>query len=169
MKTIVCILGFLFCSVFNAEIRITTLDDWNINSTSEHDLFVTKQGEVNNDNFVGFQMDRPFCICSNPIFKLNTQEILEEGSTFPALISVDLGKKKDISLKVLLYEAGKAFLKPLNFPSFRKSSVVEVESEVATELFITKGIEHVMSSSKSMCESEYYYEYVEPKAAELDV
>ena len=39
-----------------AEIDITTLDNWNIVNTSEHNLFITKHGEEDPNNFVGFQM-----------------------------------------------------------------------------------------------------------------
>jgi hypothetical protein len=30
-------------------------------------------------------------------------------------------------------------------------------------------MQHAMDSSKSMCESNYYFEHIEPKEAELDV
>ena len=57
----------------------------------------------------------------------------------------------------------------MSFPSLTDSKVVEVKSKIANELFLTSGMQHAMDSSKSMCESDYYFEYIEPKAAELDV
>ena len=48
-------------------------------------------------------------------------------------------------------------------------AIVEVKSKLANERFLTSGIRHAMDSSKSMCESNYYFEYIEPKEAELDV
>ena len=115
-------------------------------------------------------MKRPFCICANPIFNLNTDYKAEEGKIVEATITVDLTKPTSILFKILkVFDSGNVFLRPLNFPSLRESRVVEVKSELANELFLTSGLQHVMDSSKSMCESDYYFEYVKPKKTELDV
>ena len=152
-----------------AEVDLVTLDNWNISSTTEHNLFISKQGEINPNNFIGFQMNRPFCICANPVFNLKTDYELEEGGTFEATVLVDLSKPTSIFFRILkVFESGSVFLRPLNFPSLRESRVVEVRSELANELFLTSGIQHAMDSSKSMCESDYYFEYVEPKIKEID-
>ena len=153
-----------------AEVDLVTLDNWNISNTTEHDLFISKQGEINPKNFIGFQMNRPFCICANPIFNLKTDYEIKEGSTFEATIAVELSKPFSIFFKILkVFESGSVFLRPLSFPSLTDSKVVEVKSKLANELFLTAGMQHAMDSSKSMCESNYYFEHIEPKAAELDV
>ena len=153
-----------------AEVDLVTLDNWNITNTTEHNLFISKQGEINPNNFIGFQMNRPFCVCANPIFNLKTDYEIEEGSTVEATLAVDLSKPTSILLKILkVFESGQVFFRPINFPSLRESRVVELKSELANELFLTSGIQHAMDSSKSMCESDYYFEYVEPKKAEQDV
>ena len=114
-------------------------------------------------------MNRPFCICANPVFNLKPDYELEEGGTFEASVLVDLSKPTSIFFRILkVFESGSVFLRPLNFPSLRESRVVEVRSELANELFLTSGIQHAMDSSKSMCESDYYFEYVEPKIKEID-
>ncbi|SVC86247.1 uncharacterized protein METZ01_LOCUS339101 [marine metagenome] len=153
-----------------AEVDLVTLDNWNISNTTEHNLFISKQGEINPNNFIGFQMNRPFCICANPVFNLKTDYEIKEGSTFEATIAVDLSKPFSIFFKILkVFESGSVFLRPISFPSLTDSKVVEVKSKIANELFLTSGMQHAMNSSKSMCESDYYFEYIEPKAAELDV
>ena len=153
-----------------AEVDLVTLDNWNISNTTEHNLFISKQGEINPNNFIGFQMNRPFCICANPVFSLKTDYEIKEGSTFEATIAVDLSKPFSIFFKILkVFESGSVFLRPMSFPSLTDSKVVEVKSKIANELFLTSGMQHAMDSSKSMCESDYYFEYIEPKAAELYV
>ncbi len=157
-------------SIIYGEVDLVTLDNWNISSTNEHNLFISKQGEINPDNFIGFQMNRPFCVCANPVFNLKTDYEIEEGSTFEASIAVDLSKPFSIFFRILkVFESGNVFLRPLSFPSLTDSKIVEVKSKLANERFLTSGIQHAMDSSKSMCESNYYFEYIEPKEAELDV
>jgi len=84
-----------------AGVDLTTIDNFNIFSTSEHDLIVSKPGHKDRVNFLAFRMERPFCICANPV--------------------ISLGSDKE------------------------------------------------MEQSKSMCESNWYYEEVEPKTKEMDV
>ena len=169
MKKFILLL-ILFPLISFAEVDLVTLDNWNISNTTEHNLFISKQGEINPNNFIGFQMNRPFCICANPVFNLKTDYEIKEGSTVEATIAVDLSKPFSIFFRILkVFESGSVFLRPLSFPSLTDSKVVEVKSKLANERFLTAGMQHAMDSSKSMCESDYYFEYIEPKAAELDV
>ena len=165
----VCIL--IFSSTKFSEVDIITLDNFNIYSTSEHDLIVNKRGNKDRVNFLAFRMDRPFCICSNPVISLASNKEVEEGSKVKGTITVDMTKPMDTLLHVLqVFESGHVLFRPLNFPSLRSSSVVKVKTELGTsETFLTKGIDAVMEQSKSMCESDYYYEAVEPKIKEMDV
>ena len=111
-------------------------------------------------------MNRPFCICSNPVFNLITLNPITEGDFITASIRVDLGKTKAIDFKVLSEPdpLNKVFLRPLGFPSLRTSRVIEVESTLLfPEIFLTSGILHAMEASKEMCESEFYFENVEKR------
>lgn len=173
MKKILCLIllnpFFLF-----AEVHITTLDNWNIENISEHDLFISKQGEISRSTFIGFKVARPFCVCTNPVFNLEIIDPLREGDIIPASITVDMGKKKLINFRVLSQpeSSNMAFLKPLGFPSLRTSKVVEVESTfLSNELFFTSGIKNVMDNSKEMCESKFLLENTEKKdtAFEMEV
>ena len=162
---------FFISSLIAAEVNLTTLDDFNIFSTSEHVLIVSKSGHKDRINFLAFRMERPFCICANPVISLASEKEVEEGSKIKGTITVDMTKPMDIVLRVLQqFETGHLLLRPLNFPSLRSSKVVKVKTELGTsELFLTKGIDNAMEQSKSMCESNWYYEEVEPKVKEMEV
>tara|TARA_B100000315_G_C14520655_1_gene561389 strand:+ start:622 stop:972 length:351 start_codon:yes stop_codon:yes gene_type:complete len=116
-------------------------------------------------------MDRPFCICSNPVISLASNKEVEEGSKVKGTITVDMTKPMDTLLHVLqVFESGHVLFRPLQFPSLRSSKVVSVKTENGTSAtFITNGIDSAMAQSKRMCESDYYYEAVEPKIKEMDV
>ena len=164
------ILALLSAPSFS-EVDITTLDDWNVFSTSPHELVVSKQGLKDTVNFLAFRMERPFCICSNPVISLASDTKVEVGSKVKGTITVDMTKPMDTVLRVLqVFKSGHVLFRPLQFPSLRTSKVVKVKTELGTtELFFTKGIDSVMAQSKRMCESDYYYEAVEPKVKEMDV
>ena len=62
------ILAFiLFANKSLGEVRIQTLDSWNIESYSPDALMVRKSSEHKN-NYLAFEMNRPFCICSEVSF-----------------------------------------------------------------------------------------------------
>jgi len=170
MKKLLYLLLLYPFSLF-AEVDITTIDNFNIFSTSEHDLIVNKQGQKDRNNFLAWRMERPFCICSNPVISLMANEKVEVGSRIKGQIAVDLKKPMDTLLQVLQkFESGYVLFRPLQFPSLRSSKVVNIETELETSaMFLTKGIDSAMEQSKSMCQSDYYYENVEPKIKEMDV
>lgn len=170
MKNIFCLLLLYPFSLFS-EVNITTVDDFHIFNTSEHDLVVSKHGDKDPINFLAFRMERPFCICSNPVISLGTDKDIKEGVKINGTIRIDLTKPMDIVLKVLqVFESGHLLLRPLKFPSIRSSKVVEVDLDVgASELFFTNGIDNAMEQSKSMCESDFLFQYVEPKTKEMSV
>ena len=167
--TVLCLI--LLTNSINAEVDITTLDNFNIFSTSPHDLIVNKSGQKDRTNFLAFRMDRPFCICANPVISLMASEKVEVGSRIKGQITIDLKKPMDTLLQVLQqFESGHVLFRPLQFPSLRSSKVVSVKTENGTSAtFITNGIDSAMAQSKRMCESDYYYEAVEPKIKEMDV
>lgn len=167
--TILCLV--LVSSSINAEVNITTIDDFSIYSTSEHDLIVNKSGLKDRTNFLAFRMDRPFCICANPVISLMASEKVEVGSRIKGQITIDLKRPMDTLLQVLQkFESGHVLFRPLQFPSLRSSKVVSVKTENGTSAtFITNGIDSAMAQSKRMCESNFYFEAVEPKVKEMDV
>ena len=164
MKKLFCLLLLFPFSLF-AGVDLTTIDNFNIFSTSEHDLIVSKPGHKDRVNFLAFRMERPFCICANPVISLGSDKEMEEGLKVKGTIT------EDTLLQVMQqFESGHVLFRPLQFPSLRSSKVVTVNTELGTsELFLTKGIDNAMEQSKRMCESDYYYEKVEPKIKEMDV
>ena len=169
----VVILSIVASSPLIAEVDIVTLDDFAIYSTSEHDLIVSKRGQKDTSNVLGFRMQRPFCVCKNPVFILaiDTDKEVGEGSKVKGTITVDMTKPMETILQVIQkFDSGTVLFRPLIFPSLRTSKVVRVKTELGTsETFITKGIDNAMQSSESMCNSDYLYEHVEPKAKEMKV
>ena len=83
--TVLCLI--LVSSPLIAEVDITTLDDFNIFSTSPHELIVNKQGHKDTVNFLAFRMERPFCICSNPVISLASDTKVEVAERLKALQS----------------------------------------------------------------------------------
>ena len=170
MKKLFCLI-LLFPLYLFAGVDLTTIDNFNIFSTSEHDLIVSKPGHKDRVNFLAFRMERPFCICANPVISLGSDKVMEQGLRVKGTITVDMTKPVETLLQVMKqFESGHVLFRPLQFPSLRSSKVVQVITELGTsELFLTKGIDNAMEQSKSMCESDWYYEEVEPKIKEMDV
>ena len=170
MRKLFCLLLLFPFSLF-AGVDLTTIDNFNIFSTSEHDLIVSKPGHKDRVNFIAFRMERPFCICANPVISLGSDKVMEQGLRVKGTITVDMTKPVETLLQVMKqFESGHVLFRPLQFPSLRSSKVVTVNTEFGTsELFLTKGIDNAMEQSKSMCESDWYYEEVEPKIKEMDV
>ena len=51
---------FLFMSYSTySEVDITTLDNFGIFSTSEHNLIISKQGDKDRNSFLAYRMERP--------------------------------------------------------------------------------------------------------------
>ena len=76
-RTLPFFLLLVFSSVVSSQVDITTLSDWEIKSYSPHDLMVYKRGGSGSEYF-GFTVDRPNCICGQPIFNLATTEPPED-------------------------------------------------------------------------------------------
>ena len=161
------------CSVqLSAEIDITTIDDWNIFSSTENALIISKDGSIDTRQFLGFKMEQPWCVCKNPVIALKADEELEEGSSMKATIKVDLKRPMEVLLYAWLkLDSGYILFRPKRFPSFRSSSIIEVKSELGKEVFLSKGIDNAMKSSEDMCKSGYLFEEVQKSetAFEMEV
>ena len=165
----VCVLLLLFFSGFSfSQVDITTLSDWEIKSYSPHDLMVFKRGGSGSEYF-GFTVDRPSCICGQPIFNLAVTEPLEKEKNYKATISVDFRTPVEVYFKVLkTWEESDttALLRPLWFPSLAKATVIDIKFETAFKdiKFLTDGIEQVQEQSTEMCKQFFPYEEIPQKA-----
>ena len=163
----------LFSGTAFTEVDIVTLDDFSIYNVNEHDLVIAKTGKTDRANFLGFRMERPFCICSNIVLSIkkgNTD--IERGDRLKGTMTVDMKKPYQTNFKVLnIFDNGNLLLAPIGFPSIRSSQLVKVKLHNGiSESFFMKGIDEVMEQSKSMCESPYLYEEeVEPKSKDMKV
>ena len=166
----ICIL--IFSSTNFSEVDIVTLDDFAIYSVNDHDLVIAKNGKTDRENFLGFRMERPFCICSNIVLSIkkgNTD--IERGDRLKGTMTIDMKKPYQTNFKVLnIFDNGNLLLAPRGFPSIRSSQLIKVKLDNGiSESFFMKGIDEVMEQSKSMCESQFLYEEVEPKSKDMKV
>ena len=168
----VVILSIVASSPLIAEVDIVTLDDFAIYSVNKQDLVVAKSGKNDRDNFLGFRMERPFCICSNIVLSIkkgNTD--IERGDRLKGTMTIDMKKPYQTNFKVLnIFDNGNLLLAPRGFPSIRSSQLIKVKLDNGiSESFFMKGIDEVMEQSKSMCESPYLYEEDETKSQDMKV
>ena len=162
----------LFSGTAFTEVDIVTLDDFSIYNVNEHDLVIAKTGKTDRENFLGFRMERPFCICSNIVLSIkkgNTD--IERGDRLKGTMTIDLKKPYQTNFKVLnIFDNGYLLLQPKGFPSIRSSQLIKFKLDKGiSETFFMQGIDEVMEQSKSMCESQYLYEEVEPKSKDMKV
>ena len=162
----------LFSGTAFTEVDIVTLDDFSIYNVNEHDLVIAKTGKTDRANFLGFRMERPFCICSNIVLSIkkgNTD--IERGDRLKGTMTIDMKKPYQTNFKVLnIFDNGHLLLAPRGFPSIRSSQLIKVKLDNGiSESFFMKGIDEVMEQSKSMCESQFLYEEVEPKSKDMKV
>ena len=171
-RTILSFFLLFFSSLNFSEVDIVTLDDYAIYSVNKNDLVVAKSGKNDRDNFLGFRMERPFCICSNIVLSIkkgNTD--IEKGDRLKGTMTIDMKKPYQTNFKVLnIFDNGNLLLAPRGFPSIRSSQLIKVKLDNGiSESFFMKGIDEVMEQSKSMCESQYLYEVVEPESKDMKV
>ena len=162
----------LFSGTAFTEVDIVTLDDFSIYNVNEHDLVIAKTGKTDRANFLGFRMERPFCICSNIVLSIkkgNTD--IERGDRLKGTMTIDMKKPYQTNFKVLnIFDNGNLLLAPRGFPSIRSSQLIKVKLDNGiSESFLMKGINEVMEQSKSMCVSPYLYVEVEPKSKDMKV
>ena len=163
------LLTLLSTPIFS-KVDITTIDDWNIFSSTEYSLIISKDGSIDTKQFLGFKMEQPWCVSKNPVIALKVDEGLEEGSSIKATIRVDLKRPMEVLLYAWLdLDSGYFLFTPKSFPSFRNSSIIEVKSELGREVFLSQGIDNAMKSSEAMCKSGYPFEEVEDSKTALEM
>ena len=172
-RLVLCICILIFSSTNFSEVDIVTLDDFAIYSVNDHDLVVAKNGKTDRENFLGFRMERPFCICSNIVLSIKKGNMdIERGDRLKGTMTIDMKKPYQTNFKVLnIFDNGNLLLAPRGFPSIRSIMLIKVKLDNGiSESFFMKGIDEVMEQSKSMCESPYLYEEeVEPKSKDMKV
>ena len=172
-RLVLCICILIFSSTNFSEVDLVTLDDFAIYSVNDHDLVVAKNGKTDRENFLGFRMERPFCICSNIVLSIKKGNMdIERGDRLKGTMTIDMKKPYQTNFKVLnIFDNGNLLLAPRGFPSIRSSKLIKVKLDNGiSESFFMKGIDEVMEQSKSMCESPYLYEEeVEPKSKDMKV
>ena len=81
-------------SFLSADIELRTIDNWGISSWGEETLVLQKTSDNHQSNFY-IEMDRPFCICTDPIITTPSgASNYNIGDKIEAVITVDTYKPK---------------------------------------------------------------------------
>ena len=149
----------LLSTLSYAEISITTLSNWWIADFTEDTLIITKADTKR--NYIGFKVQRPYCIPKAPLMLLNTKRHYSDGDTIHAQIKVDKNKPKPLTLRmtnILELERGYVTYWNLNeFPSFKQASLIEIDFKPTTELkdfsVDLAGIQQAQYQAEQICQS----------------
>ena len=155
-------------SFLAADIELRTIDNWGISSWGNETLVMQKTSDNHQSNFY-IEMDRPFCICTDPIITTPSGETnYNVGDRIEAVITIDDYKPKKVVFDVKnIFEDGTYLLKPKYYPSLRYAEIIKIKfvQNVALDdmLFNTKGMRNAMKQSERICFSNY-----ELKASEIE-
>ena len=147
-------------SFLSAEIELRTIDNWGISSWGNETLIMQKTSDNHQSNFY-IEMDRPFCICTDPIVTTPSgSSNYNIGDKIEAVIIVDDYKPKKVIFEVKnIFKDGNYLLKPKYYPSFRYAEIIKIKfaQNVALDdiLFNTKGMGNAMKQSERICFSDY--------------
>ena len=155
-------------SFLAADIELRTIDNWGISSWGNETLVMQKTSDNHQSNFY-IEMDRPFCICADPIITTPSGETnYNVGDRIEAVMTIDDYKPKKVVFDVKnIFEDGTYLLKPKYYPSLRYAEIIKIKfvQNVALDdmLFNTKGMRNAMKQSERICFSNY-----ELKASEIE-
>ena len=166
MKYLVGLLSLIISLQITSNVRIQTLDSWTIQSYTPDALMVRKDSE-HNDNYLAFQMSRPFCICEDLSFIIYEENELKPKQEIEGKLSFNFLRSKKVTYKVHHADRDWFVLRLKNFPSIRGAEYLEIESPHFKDSYVITGLEQVMEQSKKICES--YIEYEQVEAKEIDV
>jgi hypothetical protein len=147
-------------SFLAADIELRTIDNWGISSWGQETLVLQKTSDNQKSNFY-IEMDRPFCICTDPIITTPSGETnYNIGDRIEAVMTIDDYKPKKVVFDVkTIFEDGTYLLKPKHYPSLRYAEIIKIKfaQNVALDdmLFITKGMQNAMKQSEQICFSDY--------------
>ena len=159
-------------SFLSADIELRTIDNWGISSWGNETLVMQKTSDNHQSNFY-IEMDRPFCICTDPIITTPSGETnYNIGDRIEAVITVDDYKPKKVVFDVKnIFDDGTYLLKPKYYPSLRYAEIIKIKfaQNVALDdmLFNTKGMRNAMKQSERICFSDYELEESEIKETSL--
>ena len=156
----------LFTSQVFSGVSIQTLDSWTIESYTPDALMVRKDSELN-DNYLAFEMSRPFCICEDLSFIIYQENEFKDKQEIEGKLSFNFLRSKNVTYKVYHADRDWFVLRLKNFPSIRGAEHLQIESPHFKDSYVITGLENVMEQSKKMCESFIEYQHVEAK--EIDV
>ena len=166
MKYLVGLLSLIISLQITSNVRIQTLDSWKIESYTPDALMVRKDSELN-DNYLAFEMSRPFCICEDLSFIMYQENEFKDKQEIEGKLSFNFLRSKKVTYKVYHADRDWFVLRLKNFPSIRKAEHLEIESPHFKDSYVITGLQHAMEQSKNMCESFIEYEHVEPKEIKL--
>ena len=147
-------------SFLSAEIELRTIDNWGISSWGEETLLLQKTSDDHHSDF-WIEMDRPFCICTDPIITTPAGETnYNVGDRIEAVMTIDDYKPKKVVFDVKsIFDDGRYLLKPNYYPSLRYAEIIKIKfaQNVALDdmLFNTKGMSNAMKQSERICFSDY--------------
>ena len=147
-------------SFLAADIELRTIDNWGISSWGNETLVMQKTSDNHQSNFY-IEMDRPFCICTDPIITTPSGETnYNVGDRIDAVIAIDNYKPKKVVFDVKnIFDDGTYLLKPKYYPSLRYAEIIKIKfaQNVALDdmLFNTKGMRNAMKQSERICFSDY--------------
>ena len=159
-------------SFLTADIELRTIDNWGIVSWGEQTLLLQKTSH-NQDANLYIEMERPFCICADPIITTQAGETnYNLGDKIEAMMTVDNLRPKKIIFDVqMIFEDGSYLLKPKYYPSFRDSQMIKINFahnvELDDLLFNIKGMSDAMKQSEKICFSEYNFD--KPKVEDVRI
>ena len=164
MKFILILLSFNL----EAEIQMQTLDSFEIQSLDSESLVVSKVSQ-STDSYLGFMMNRPFCICTDLTFAISNEDKgIKEGDSLEGKMVIDL-RAKPVTFQVETRTDSMVLLSVHAFPSIREASVVQIETDFIKESYLIKGLEDVMQQTKEMCKSFIPYEEVEGSETKFEI
>ena len=147
-------------SLLSADIELRTIDNWGISSWGENTLVIQKTSDNHQSNFY-IEMDRPFCICTDPIITTPARETnYNIGDRIEAMMTIDEYKPKKVVFDVKnIFDDGTYLLKPKYYPSLRYAEIIKIRFnnniKLDEMLFNTKGMHNVMKQSERICFSDY--------------
>ena len=150
-------------SFLSADIELRTIDNWGISSWGEETLVLQKTSDNHQSNFY-IEMDRPFCICTDPVITTPSGDTnYNNGDRIEAVMIIDNYKPKKVVFDVeSVFEDGTYLLKPKYYPSLRYAEIIKIKFaqnvELDDMLFNTKGMSNAMKQSERICFSEYNLE-----------
>lgn len=159
------VLVFLLCSsqIVFADINLRTIDNWGIDNWGNDTLMMQKTSDNTKSNLY-IEMNRPFCICTDPIITTPMQSsTYNKGDKIKATMTVDNYKPVDIIFEVdSILDDDDYVLRPRYYPSLRYADIVKIKFEnnvpLDDMLFNTKGMTNAMKQSERICLSIFELE-----------